>query len=124
MEGKRAPKGTRTSLSGLCSLVAVSVLIKIARLVTGVVVMLAGNLGYRLVAMSVLIDIAGLVTRVVVMLAGRFLARLVTMPVFVEIIRSMAGMVVMLAGFFVWHCRSPFRGALETAGLAPLFPCD
>lgn len=57
---------------GCAGFVAVTVLVEVARLVAGMIVMLARLLGGRLVTMTVLVQIAGLVTGMVVMLAGCF----------------------------------------------------
>lgn len=58
-----------------------------------------------LVAMAMLVEIARRVARMVVMFAGDFFwAGLVAVAVLVQIARLVSGMIVMRSGLFLWHC--------------------
>ena len=62
--------------------------------------------------MSVFIEIARLVTGMIVMLARLFRDRLVAMTVLIEIAGLVPGMFVMGTGFFLGHDRLPLAGSL------------
>ena len=78
----------------------------VALMLRHVIVMFAGHLLLSgLVAMAMLVEIARRVARMVVMFAGDFFwAGLVAVAVLVQIARLVSGMIVMRSGLFLWHC--------------------
>lgn len=81
--------------------------IQIARLVAGMIVVLARDLLHALVAMPMGVEVTWGVTRMVVMLAGHFLHALVAMSMLVEITGLMAGVIVMSTSLLFCHVVFP-----------------
>lgn len=86
---------------GRSARVAMPMLVKIARLMSWVRVMLARLLGHLSVPMPMVVKVARLVARMIVMLARNGTACRIAMTVLVEITVLVTGMIVVLATFLI-----------------------